>query len=52
LIIWWLESGMPYSPEYMADMFQKLTMPGVFAALGLPMLDLKEAQERLRKNEK
>jgi AcrR family transcriptional regulator len=29
LITWWLENAMPYSPEYMAQIFSRLTMPGV-----------------------
>ena len=35
LLIWWLEHNMPYPPERMDDMFQALTMPGVWAALGI-----------------
>ena len=31
LITWWLENDMPYSAEYMADMFSRLTVPGVLA---------------------
>ena len=29
LITWWLENDMPYSPEYMSQIFSRLTMPGV-----------------------
>jgi hypothetical protein len=32
---WWLDNNMPYSPERMDEMFQELTMPGVWATLGL-----------------
>ncbi len=31
LITWWLENNMPHSPEYMADVFSRLTVPGVNA---------------------
>ncbi|MCI0521242.1 MAG: TetR/AcrR family transcriptional regulator [Chloroflexi bacterium] len=33
LIGWWLENDMPYSPEEMASMFQKLTMRGASGML-------------------
>lgn len=29
LITWWLEHDMPYAPEYMSDIFSRLTLPGV-----------------------
>jgi AcrR family transcriptional regulator len=35
LLIWWLDNNMPYSPERMDEMFQELTMPGVWVALGI-----------------
>ena len=35
LLTWWLNADMPYEPEQMDDIFQKLTMPGVWAALGI-----------------
>jgi AcrR family transcriptional regulator len=35
LITWWLEHDMPYSAEYMADMFSRLTVPGVEAVVGV-----------------
>jgi AcrR family transcriptional regulator len=31
---WWLDNHLPYSPERMDEMFQKVVMPGVWAALG------------------
>ena len=31
---WWLESGMQYSPEEMAQMFHRLTVPSVLSAIG------------------
>ncbi|GMR10521.1 MAG: TetR/AcrR family transcriptional regulator [Anaerolineae bacterium] len=34
LLTWWLDNDMPYPPERMEEMFQQLTMPGVWAALG------------------
>lgn len=34
LMIWWLESNMPYSAEKMDEMFRKLTMPGIEVAFG------------------
>jgi len=33
LMMWWLEEGMPYSPQRMEEIFQELTQPGVWAAL-------------------
>ncbi len=29
LITWWLENEMPYSPEYMSQIYSRLTRPGV-----------------------
>lgn len=34
LFRWWLQAEMPYTPEEMDAMFQRLTMPGVRAAIG------------------
>lgn len=34
LLKWWLDHGMPYSPERMEEIFHELTMPGFRAALG------------------
>jgi AcrR family transcriptional regulator len=34
LMIWWLDNKMPYSAEKMDELFRKLTMPGIEAALG------------------
>jgi len=33
LLKWWVQSGMPYSPEEMDRMFRLLALPGVTAAL-------------------
>jgi AcrR family transcriptional regulator len=35
LLKWWLENGMPGSPETMDGIFQQLIMPGVRNALGV-----------------
>jgi AcrR family transcriptional regulator len=35
LLKWWLENGMPGSPETMDGIFQQLVMPGVRSALGV-----------------
>jgi hypothetical protein len=35
LVQWWLENDLRHSPEQMDEMFQKLVMPGVRAALGM-----------------
>jgi AcrR family transcriptional regulator len=35
LLKWWLENGMPGSPETMDGIFQQLIMPGVRSALGV-----------------
>ena len=34
LLTWWLDHNMPYPPERMDEMFQALTMPGVWAVVG------------------
>jgi len=34
LLVWWLDNNIPYSPERMDEMYQELTMPGVWATLG------------------
>ncbi len=34
-ITWWLEQGMPYTPEQMASMFRRLLFSGAFDALGI-----------------
>lgn len=36
LMQWWLDSGMPYTPEEMADLFVQLYATSPFEALGLP----------------
>ena len=33
LITWWLENDMPYSAEFMASMFSRLTVPGIQAVM-------------------
>jgi len=35
LLKWWLDNKMPYSPEYMDEIFQQLVMPGARNILGL-----------------
>lgn len=35
LLKWWLENGMPGSPESMDGIFQQLVMPGIRNALGM-----------------
>ncbi|MDH5605777.1 MAG: TetR/AcrR family transcriptional regulator [Anaerolineae bacterium] len=32
LLMWWLDNGMPHSPEYMDEVYQKLAVPGILAA--------------------
>jgi AcrR family transcriptional regulator len=34
VVTWWLENGLPYSPEEMAGMFQKMFFMGAFHVLG------------------
>lgn len=36
LILWWLEHGMPYSAEAMAQHFEQMINPAILSALGLP----------------
>ena len=36
LVSWWLENDTPYTPEQMADYFQRLFFPGLMQVLGLP----------------
>jgi AcrR family transcriptional regulator len=33
LLKWWLDNRVPYSPEYMDEIFQQLMMPGIQSAL-------------------
>jgi len=35
LLKWWLDNKMPYSPEYMDEIFQQLAMPSARNILGL-----------------
>lgn len=35
LLIWWLDEDRPYTPEQMADMFMRLTVPGIQSVYGL-----------------
>lgn len=41
IIIWWLDSAMTYSPEYMADRFGWLSVAGTYPMMGIdpPSLD-------------
>jgi AcrR family transcriptional regulator len=34
LLKWWLEAGMPYTPEQMDTIFRQLALPGVWASIG------------------
>jgi hypothetical protein len=34
-IAWWLEEDMPYNPEDMAQMFQKMFLHGAIEVLGI-----------------
>ena len=36
LVSWWLENDTPYTPEEMAEYFQRLFFPGLMQVLGLP----------------
>ncbi len=42
---WWLESGMQYPPEQMAEIFRKLFFNGAFRAAGLPPGEEEEARQ-------
>jgi AcrR family transcriptional regulator len=33
LLTWWIEAGLPYSPEQMDEIFQQLALPGVLATI-------------------
>lgn len=35
LLKWWLDNGMPHSPERMAEIYEQLAMPGAWAVLGV-----------------
>ena len=37
LIKWWLDHDMPYPPERMDEIFQQLSMPGVYGVLGITL---------------
>jgi AcrR family transcriptional regulator len=39
MMSWWLENDMPYPPEEMARIYHFVTVPGIRAALGLPLRD-------------
>lgn len=43
ILTWWLESDMPYPPEEMAEMFQRLYFQGAHQVLGLPLEPLAES---------
>lgn len=36
LVMWWMEQGAQYTPAQMDELFQRLVMPGVHAALQAP----------------
>jgi AcrR family transcriptional regulator len=36
MLTWWLDNGMPYTPEQMDTMFYQLVLPGVTATLQIP----------------
>jgi AcrR family transcriptional regulator len=38
LLKWWLDNKIPYSPEFMDDIFQQLVMPSARNILGLPLI--------------
>ncbi len=38
LMTWWLDCGLPYTAEEMDEMFKRLTMPGIEAALGFKLV--------------
>jgi AcrR family transcriptional regulator len=35
MLLWWMDEKMPYTPEEMDAMLEKLVMPGVMAGLGI-----------------
>jgi len=35
ILTWWLENNMPYPPNVMAEMFQKMFIPGAIEVLGV-----------------
>ncbi len=37
LLTWWLDNDVPYPPARMDEMFQRLTMPGIWAGLGITL---------------
>jgi AcrR family transcriptional regulator len=46
LIQWWLDNHMPYSPERMDEIFQRLVMPGVRAAFAASELTVSPRETR------
>jgi AcrR family transcriptional regulator len=40
-LVWWIENDMPYPPEYMAQTFQRMMMPAIFAGVGLSEVPVK-----------
>jgi len=34
-LVWWIENDMPYPAEYMAQTFQRMMMPAIFAGVGI-----------------
>jgi AcrR family transcriptional regulator len=43
LLTWWLDHGMPYTPQQMDALFHQLVLPGVQATLRLPAMHLSDA---------
>lgn len=35
MIRWWLKAGMPHPPEYMAEQFMQLILPGILTTLNI-----------------
>jgi AcrR family transcriptional regulator len=35
ILMWWLENNMPYPPKVMAEMFQKMFIPGAIEVMGV-----------------
>jgi hypothetical protein len=37
MLEWWLESGMPYSSDYMAEAFYRLGVSSILTSMGLEL---------------
>jgi len=44
LFRWWMEAEMPYTPEQMDSMFQRLAMPGVWSSIGEASREAREGR--------